>query len=148
MVSTKWFKGMNDFEDVLLVRNKVFIDEQKISKDLITDEYDQISYNVVVYEKNEPVGTGRLIFKDSKYQIGRIAVLDEFRGKRYGDLIVRMLIRKAVNIGAEEVHLHSQLNKKEFYEKIGFKTYGNPYSEAGIEHISMVRKGDVGGDCS
>ena len=147
MVSTKWFQGINKLEDVLLVRNKVFLDEQNIDEKLITDEYDQISFNVVVYENNLPVGTGRLIFKNNQYQIGRIAVISEFRGKRYGDLIVRMLIRKAINLGAEEVYLHSQANKKSFYEEIGFKAYGVPYKEAGIEHISMVRRGDVGGDC-
>lgn len=146
MVSSKWFKGA-DIEDILLIRYSVFKDEMKIDKDLIVDEYDKTSFNVVAYENNTPVGTGRLIFKENQYEIGKIAVLKEYRCKNYGELIVRMLIRKAVNIGAEEVYLTTQPISKDFFEKIGFKVIGNPYDYKGIKYIAMVRKGDVGGNC-
>lgn len=147
MISTNWFQGLEKLEDVMVVRNKVFFEELNIDKDLIKDVYDQFSFNVVVYEDSNIVGTGRLIFKDEQYQIGRIAVLKEFRGKHYGDLIVRMLIRKAINIGAKEVYLHSLYEKKKFYETIGFRVTGEPFNEAGLKHVIMVREGDVGGGC-
>lgn len=146
MISSKWFKG-TDTEDVLLIRYRVFDDEMKIDKDLIIDEFDKTSFNVVVYDNNIPVGTGRLIFKKGQYEIGKIAILKEYRRKKYGELIVRMLIRKAINIGAEEVYLNTLPISKDFFEKIGFNVIGNPYDYRGIKYITMVRKGDVGGNC-
>lgn len=119
------------------IREKVFIQGQNIAVDVERDIYDKEADHVVVYEENIAVATGRLIYKDGEYLIGRIGVLPEYRGKRYGDLVVRMLVDKAFRKGAFDVFVHAQLSAVDFYKKIGFKRFGDVYIESGIEHISM-----------
>ncbi|MGE4283246.1 MAG: GNAT family N-acetyltransferase [Clostridia bacterium] len=147
MIKTKWSKGIQDFYDAYGIRKKVFIEEQNIPEAIEKDELDSIAYHVVIYENNIPIATGRLVIQNTEYLLGRIAVLKERRGEHFGDLVVRMLVRKAFDFGAQEVHLHSQLQAQKFYEKLGFIPYGKVYQEAGIDHIHMIKKEDVKSHC-
>lgn len=147
MVETKWFYGAEGIQDALLIRRDVFVEEQKVPKEIEYDEWDQKAFHLVVYDQGIPKATGRCILKEGIYSLGRIAVVKEARGQGFGDLVVRMLVRKAFQQGAKEVHLHAQLQVQDFYEKLGFEAYGEVYEEAGIDHISMVRKEDVMGSC-
>ncbi len=147
MIETKWYKGNEDTKDAFLIRREVFIKEQGVPEEIEMDDQDETADHVVIYDRHKPIGTGRLILVDGQYIIGRIAVLQEARGAKIGDLIVRVLVRKAFDKGAQEVHLHAQTRVQGFYEKIGFVPFGEVYDEAGIPHISMVKKEDVAGCC-
>ena len=137
MIMTEIKKGWDGLEIPYSIREKVFIEEQGVDTYIEKDQYDQSADHVVVYEDNLPVGTGRLIEINGEYLIGRIAVLKEHRGKKYGDLIVRVLVNQGFKKGAERIVLHSQLTALAFYEKIGFKAEGPVYEEASILHQNM-----------
>ncbi|WHH61082.1 GNAT family N-acetyltransferase [Petroclostridium sp. X23] len=147
MITTKWLTGEQDLSHPYYIRTEVFIKEQHVPQNIEIDQLDKTAHHVVVYEKNTPVATGRLVIANQQYLLGRIAVLKEHRGKKLGDLVVRMLIRKAFDLGAQEVHIHAQTQAQAFYEKLGFIPYGKIYTEAGIAHINMVKKEDVKGNC-
>lgn len=134
----KWLKGTDDLTDAYRIRFKVFVEEQNVPADLEVDDIDGIAHHVVVYQDGIPVGTGRVFEQDGRYYLGRIAVLKEYRKQHIGSLIVKLLLEKAFECGAEEVHIHAQIAVLDFYKKLGFIPYGEPYDEAGIEHISMV----------
>lgn len=143
MVQGKYLYYGDDLTDVYYIRRKVFIEEQGIPEENEFDENDQISVHALVYDNeddNKPVATGRVYHDGINYRIGRIAVLKEERGKYYGDFIVRLLVNKAFMSGAEEVKISAQTLAVPFYEKIGFKTYGDIYEEDGSDHIAMEVK--------
>lgn len=141
MISTKWLQGSN-LEEVLKIRTAVFENELNFEKEYIYDAYDSFGKNVLLYDSGKAVGTGRLIFKDGKYLIDKICVLKEFRKNAYGELIIRMLVRKAVDMGAEKTYTHIDNKFRNLFEKIGFIVD----SEAG-EKLIMIKCGDVGGHC-
>jgi len=143
MISTKWVQGKTNLIDVLKIREKVFCEELNKSDTLISDFYDEFAFNAVIYEENISAGTGRLLFKDGKYIIDMVCVDKEFRGNNYGDLIVRMLVRKAVDMGAENTYATVNENCRHLFENIGFEkitAYENGES-------LMMKVGDVGGHC-
>lgn len=144
-MQVKWLKGTDNLADAYLVRFKVFVEEQNVPSDIEIDDIDAIAHHVVVYKDDTPVGTGRVFEQDGRYYLGRIAVLKEYRKQHIGSLIVDLLLHKAFELGAMEVHIHAQTSALEFYKKLGFIPYGEPYDEAGIEHVSMVayRKDDA-----
>jgi predicted GNAT family N-acyltransferase len=41
--------------------------------------------------------------------------------------------------GYREVLLHAQLSAENFYLRAGFQRRGQPFEEAGIGHVEMVR---------
>lgn len=142
MIFGKWYDAKDNLKDAYEIRTKVFVEEQNISKNIEFDNKDKFSNHLVVYKDNMPVATGRLLIENNKYVLGRIAVLKEERGNKYGDLILRMLIRKAFDLGADIIELHSQLSAVEFYKKLGFKIVGKPYEEASILHVNMIKDSD------
>jgi predicted GNAT family N-acyltransferase len=42
--------------------------------------------------------------------------------------------------GVTEVELHAQLTARGFYERAGYAPVGQEYREAGIAHVTMVRR--------
>lgn len=140
MIITKWYFGNDNLIDAYTIRSKVFIQEQNVPEEIEMDNQDEHAYHIVVYDNQKAIATGRLIFENGEYIIGRVAVLKEHRKNGYGNLIVKMLIRKAFELGAKKIKIHAQINAKKFYETLGFKAIGEKYIEAGteIEHIDMI----------
>jgi len=119
------------------IRAKVFVEEQGVAPDLEWDGLDEHAYHVIAYATDgTPIGTGRLL---QDCQIGRIAVLKEWRGKGIGRSILEMLLVIANKMGYEQVKLHAQTRVKNFYLRRGFKARGTEFMEAGIPHIEMTR---------
>lgn len=133
--------GLHDISECIAIRKEVFGEEQKFASAAAEDADDKEAIFVLAYETVGdtlvPVGTGRLLFLGERYKIGRIAVKKEYRGKKYGDFIVRMLIDKAFTMGAEEVYVGAQKYAIPFYETIGFIPVGETYEEDGIFHQMM-----------
>lgn len=149
MVTTEWILGINesDLAEVRRIRHAVFCMEQQIDESIEQDGLDASAVHVLTYVDGKPAATGRLLVMAEEFNIGRMAVLPEFRGQRLGDLVVRLLIRTAFDMGGEQQVVHAQIGVRGFYEKIGFVAQGEIYEEAGIPHITMVHKGDVHGKC-
>ena len=142
--------GLHDISECLKIRQEVFGEEQGFFTAAGEDADDASAIFALAYETEKtelpdgtveekllPVGTGRLIFLDDFYKIGRIAVKKEYRGKNYGDFIVRMLVDKAFVMGAKEVFVGAQKHAIPFYEKIGFVELSEEYYEDNIYHKMM-----------
>ncbi len=135
------FKTINPGEDISLCRNiriAVFCDEQGYSQEEEFDLLDDISTHVLMHIDGVPVGTGRVYKEqDGRYKLGRIAVLQEYRGKNYGYAIVRQMIHIARKAGAKHFKISAQTYAQGFYEKLGFQKIGDEYLEGHVPHIAM-----------
>lgn len=125
--------------DAFLVRQEVFILEQRVPAELELDELDSSAAHVLAYQDAHCIGTGRLVNLSAKQaQIGRMAVLAKFRGKGIGKQILQKLVDLAASQGVLEIILHSQVSAIPFYGKLGFQAQGDVYEEAGIPHRNMM----------
>ena len=147
MISTKWFTGAADLGDASAIRRVVFIDEQNVSEEEEWDGTDAGAIHLVVYDNAVPVATGRILIEGEDFHLGRIAVLKEYRKQGLGDFLMRLLIRRAFELGGTRQVIHAQLQAKGFYEKLGFAAYGDEFIEANIPHTMMAREGDITGPC-
>lgn len=149
MISGEFVVGIEGLEQTGVLRNEVFTGELGMPISFEKDVYDHFAHHLVVSDGSNMVATGRLIIKDGEFLIGRIAVEKEARGNQYGDLVVRMLVDRAFHLlGAKSVVVHSMMPVRDFYSGIGFKVVGEPYTEATIEHITMVvRPEDLNSGC-
>src|SRR5580765_3765342 len=88
------------------VREKVFIEEQRVPRELEWDEWDGPSDHAVACEvKGRPIGTARLL-PDGR--IGRMAVLREWRRRGVGAALMEALLRQARGRSLPRVSLHAQ----------------------------------------
>ena len=125
--------------DAFLVRQEVFIHEQGVPAELELDEYDPLAAHALAYRDGHCIGTGRLVdLGDGQSQIGRMAVLAQFRGTGTGEQILEKLVQLASSQEVKSIILHSQVAAIPFYEKLGFEAQGPIYDEAGIPHRNMI----------
>jgi len=124
-------------DDAQPVRYQVFVLEQQVPLELEWDEMDAPSLHAVAYDaQDRPVATGRLL---PDGHIGRMAVLQPWRGQGVGGEVLRALIDAAARRGDAAVVLNAQVHAAEFYVRHGFVRFGAEFMEAGIPHIAMRR---------
>lgn len=145
MIEGHFTIGTKGLEETGFLRSMVFTEGQGVDPSIERDMYDHFAHHLVVKDGHEVVATGRLIYKNDEFLIGRIAVDEQMRGQKLGDLVVRMLCERAFNLGAKEVVVHSQTQVKDFYGKVGFLTVGGVYQEADIDHVTMILKKEAFG---
>ena len=121
------------------VRESVFVDEQKVPREIELDEHDATSRHVVARDGDgTAIGTGRLL---PDGHIGRMAVLADWRGKGVGRAMLERLMEEAAQRNMRHLALHSQTQAAGFYRRFGFVEEGPEFMEAGIPHRTMVRTG-------
>jgi predicted GNAT family N-acyltransferase len=126
----------NDSGALRAIREAVFIHEQGIPPELEWDEFDASCIHVLAMDSaGKPVGTARLLMDGS---IGRMAVLEEWRGKGVGSALVQYLLGQARGRQIPRITLNAQTYAVGFYLKFGFQTVGEEFLDAAIPHIRMV----------
>jgi predicted GNAT family N-acyltransferase len=127
--------------DAAKIRTEVFVQEQRIPKDLEWDEADAVALHAVAYNRlGQAVGTGRLLPAEAGVaKIGRMAVNRVLRGCRLGEQLLQALMAAAKARGDREVLLHAQRSAETFYARLGFQPRGEGFEEAGIPHVEMTR---------
>ena len=97
MVEGKFFSGQDDLREIYQIRREVFTEELGELEE--QDANDAISMHALAYTEGKPVATGRIRFDGWEFVIDKVAVRKEFRGMKYGDFIVRLLIDRAMMAG-------------------------------------------------
>lgn len=124
------------------IRTAVFIDEQRIPREMEWDEADANCVHAVVVNRfGMPLATGRLLPAQAGVaRIGRMAVSQTQRGSGVGRRVLDALMTEARQRGDNELVLHAQTSARAFYERAGFSPCGPVFEEAGIPHIEMSRR--------
>ncbi len=125
-----------DFASIRLVRETVFIDEQRVPRELEFDDRDPLCRHVLAFDGEVAVGTGRLdLGKGGK--VGRVAVVAAHRRSGVGAAVMQRLHAIAQEQRQPRLWCHAQLTAVPFYERQGYVRSGPTVLEAGIEHVRM-----------
>lgn len=126
------------------IREKVFVEEQKVSREEEYDEFENDSRHFLAYILNdeEACGTARWRFTKHGIKLERFAVLPAFRSKRVGSALLKNVLediqQNDISVG-KKIYLHAQIQAIGLYKKFGFKVEGDMFQEAGIQHYLMVK---------
>lgn len=123
-----------DQTELATIRRLVFIEEQHVPEELEWDECDTSCTHFIVTMDNVAIATARL---KPDGQIGRMAVLAEYRNQGIGNKLLEFVLHHAASLGLRQVYLHAQVSAISFYESQGFNATGDIFYEANIPHRSM-----------
>lgn len=126
-----------DLESCYALRRKVFVDEQGYSAEGEVDALDPLSHHLLAHEDGLPVATARVYLEDGTAKIGRVCVLNTFRGTGLGAGLILAAVALARDHGAKRAVLGAQIHAVGFYEKLGFSPYGDVYADEGEPHQMM-----------
>ena len=127
----------SDQDSLARIRRLVFIEEQNVPEDMEWDEYDDSATHFLISLDNKVIATARL---KTDGQIGRMAVLAEYRNKGIGSKLLQYVLLVAKQQKLKNVYLHAQVSAIAFYKKHGFTTCGRVFYEANIPHREMSKK--------
>lgn len=132
---TTWQESSNDILDI---RNRVFMIEQHIRDNVLCDLDDNECYHIVVKnELREIVACGRIT---EQGRIGRLAVLLPYRGIGIGTKLFKTLIQTGKSKNLKNISLNAELSDHPFYNMQKFTSAGPVYMKQGVPHQMLARK--------
>ena len=135
----KKVSSKEEMEKSYAIRNKVFCEEQKISKEIEFDNLDHLCGHFLIFDNKKAIATARVRKKgENTVKIERGAVLFEFRRLKGGSTLIKNIIQHFINLNNNiSFVLHSQVAVADFYKNLNFISYGDEFFEDEIPHIAM-----------
>lgn len=136
----------DEFFEIASLRTEVFYLEQQIDEAEL-DARDREPTTQHVWMRDDRGVTSYLrVIEDAhpdpanggaRRLIGRVVTRADARGR---GLALRLVEHVIAQYGDEPLALHSQSYIQPLYARAGFEPVGDEYMEAGIPHVTMVRK--------
>ena len=126
----------------LAVRRAVFIDEMGVPEDIEVDEYDILNggcAHFLITCAGIPVGAFRCL-AGSAVHLQRLCILAEYRGNGVGRAALARAEEFSSRMGAECIELHAKCGASPFYAKCGYAVASEPFSEADVPHVKMIKR--------
>jgi len=130
----KWIDG---YAPLSMIREKVFIEEQKVMSQLEWDGKDEEAIHFLAYQDEKAIGCARAFVIENHMQLGRMAVLKEYRNKGIGSFLIEKAITTAKLNQLSKISISAQCQAINFYKKFGFEVTSDIYLDAEIPHRDM-----------
>ena len=122
------------------LRYKLFFAEHDLPWEVVEDRSDANVSHAAILIKDRLVAYGQVVRgSDRIYRICQMVVEPDYQKQNLGRKILSTLIEIAQREGAIALTLHARLTAVGFYQKLGFKTFGEPFpsTTTGVLHIGM-----------
>ncbi len=137
-----------ELSDALRLRHEVFCVEQGVPEREELDGRDHEGLHLIAVAvdddhdkgEGEVLGTCRLVFVGRTVQFSRLAVRAAARRQGIATALLEAADAETRAAGARRLVLHAQTYARRLYEQAGYAPRGNPFREAGIEHIAMEKE--------
>ena len=124
----------------MALRTVVFVEEQRVPLAEEIDGLDDQATHIVALDGEEVVATCRLLADGTTIKLGRMVVAKERRREGIASEMLRVADQQSKLLGGEQISLAAQTYAVALYEHDGYVAYGEPFPDAGIEHIWMSKQ--------
>ena len=131
----KWIDG---YDSLTMIREKVFIEEQKVTSQLEWDGMDKEAIHFLAFKDEKAIGCARALVIEYCMQLGRIAVLKEYRGEGIGSALIEKAMTTAKLNQLSAIYISAQCHAIDFFKKFGFEVTSDIYLDAEIPHRDMT----------
>lgn len=125
----------------LRVREAVFTIEKGVPKEIEVDELDCLNGtcdHFLIRCGEKDAGALRCSYTpENAARIQRFCVRKECRGHGIGKAALEQVESYCRNKGCRAVELDAKLSAAPFYEKCGYETVSDTFTEAGVAHVKM-----------
>lgn len=132
--------GSDRYKQVLALRNEVLRKPLGLafSQEEIDAEKDNM--HMAAYEEGQVLGCCMLVQEDDKtVRLRQMAVINDVQGKGIGRALMQFAENLARDRGYKRITMHARKNAAGFYEKMGYKKFGDEFVEITIPHVVMEK---------
>lgn len=130
-------KWIDSQRPLTMIREKVFIEEQKVTPQLEWDGLDEKAIHFLAYQNEVAIGCARAIINQNAMQLGRMAVLKQHRHQGVGSALIEKAITTSKLNQLSSIYISAQCHAIDFYKKFGFEVTSQIYLDAEIPHRDM-----------
>lgn len=141
MITVKNFRDItgDDMKQSLLIRRKVFVEEQGVPEEHVFDYFEDDSMHYLVFVDKNPVGTARWRKQSIGIKMERFAVIREYRNRGLGSSLLNAMLGD-LRDKYSYIYLNAQESAVSFYLQRGFQVEGPEFVIAGVPHYKMLYK--------
>lgn len=105
------------------------------------DAFENLAYHLfAMHTRFGAVGVGRVHIAEKIAQIRYMAVVERFRGKGIGTMILSALEQHAIDQGVDQIFLNARENALKFYKGLQYRVVGDaPVLYGTIKHKKMIK---------
>jgi predicted GNAT family N-acyltransferase len=122
------------------LRREVFVGEQGVPIAEELDGQDDRAVHLVAVRDGRVDGTCRLHIAGDRVKLARMAVRRAARRQGIAARLLALADELARARGAVRMTLNAQTDAASVYARAGYVPVGEPFMEAGIEHIAMEKR--------
>ena len=133
--------GSGEYEETVALRDEVLRKPLGLSYDPAELAGEKDSFHLAFREGLELVACLVLKPVDERcIKMRQLAVRESSQGKGFGRELVNYAESFAKGRGYAEIVLHARETARGFYEKSGYETEGDSFTEVGLPHLFMLKK--------
>lgn len=127
-------------DEVMRLRQMVFLDELKYDSAYLFDEQDTTATHACAFHGRKIIAAGRIVLNKPLVFLSHVVVHPEYRKQEIGLSIITNLKRFAKNNECLNIQLSARIEAMRFYEQAGFHAIENAYQSFGVWHRKMTLK--------
>ena len=135
-------RTQRELRHALSLRHDVFCVEQGVPEHEEVDGRDPQGIHLVAVAAGQLLGTCRLLIVGRTVQFSRLAVRASARRRGIATGLLEEAEAESRTAGAGRIVLHAQTYALPLYDRVGYRTRGAVFREAGIDHVAMEKELD------
>ena len=128
------------YEASRMVRGKVLREPLGMGSVVEVFPFELDSRHFIALRAGDVVGCALFHPRGKEGRLYQMAVLTEVQGRGIGTRLVAMLEESAAARGITRIFLHARDYAVGFYERLGYRVEGEPFTEIGIPHFRMSKE--------
>lgn len=132
--------GSEPYRDTLAFRDRHLRQPLGLAQDAADLEGEEAQTHIALVE--EGVVRGTVVLKpspDGTVKLRQMVVDPALRGTGAGRRLVAFAESVARERGGRRVELHARVTARPFYERLGYRAFGEEFEEVTIPHVAMAR---------
>ena len=133
--------GTKEYEQVLKLRDEILRKPLGLNFSQEELESERNNMHMAAYEDDQMLGCCMLVEEDPEtVRLRQMAVVDDVQGKGIGRALMQFAENLARDRGYKRITMHARKNAVGFYEKMGYKKFGDEFMEITIPHVVMEKE--------
>jgi predicted GNAT family N-acyltransferase len=133
--------GTEEYKQVLKLRDEILRRPLGLNFSEEEVEKEKNNMHMAAYEDDQMLGCCMLVEEGPKtVRLRQMAVVNDVQGKGIGRALMQFAENLARDRGYKRITMHARKNAIGFYEKMGYKKFGDEFMEITIPHVVMEKE--------